>query len=413
MKDIVRLLKSAGIYLIGNVLSKLAAFLMLPIHTAYLNPAAYGAYDATLAYASFFGSVLYLDIWNGILRFMYDEEQPGDKLRPALAGATLFSVSSTLFCIGMLCLSQVLSLPHVGLLCLYGVMNNLQQAAGSISRGLGQRTRYMAAGIAGAVCSAVSSLLLLRAGLGVPALYISSCLGALVATIIQFSAIRQCPRKDIVLDPSLLRRLFIFSLPLSLNSIAYWFLTAYNRIAISRTLSDYDNGLYAIAGKFGMIVLLVTQCVQLAWQELAFARITASPDMARAYFSRAIALFLCSLVAIAAALLLAVPLVFPYIVDAAYQDALSLVPLYLLAMLFSATCSFLASIFGALKKTNALFINMAIGAVVNVLCLHAFMEPLGAKAAALSMAAGFGVTAIAHALRLQKEGVLSFSFRKK
>ena len=54
--------------------------------------------------------------------------------------------------------------------------------------------------------------------------------------------------------------MLIFSLPLCMNSVAYWFLTSYNRVAISNVLSVSENGLYSIAGRFSSFITLFTTC---------------------------------------------------------------------------------------------------------------------------------------------------------
>ena len=75
MKDFIKFIKSSGIYFFGNILTKLISFLLLPIYTKFINPTDYGTYDLMIAYITFFTSVLFLDIWSGIMRFMFDYDK--------------------------------------------------------------------------------------------------------------------------------------------------------------------------------------------------------------------------------------------------------------------------------------------------------------------------------------------------
>ena len=74
-------IKSTIAYFFGNILSKLIVFFMLPLYTAYISPADYGYYDLTKTYIDLFCSILFLDIWSGTLRFMFDSNQHSDKFK--------------------------------------------------------------------------------------------------------------------------------------------------------------------------------------------------------------------------------------------------------------------------------------------------------------------------------------------
>ena len=74
MKNFWKFVKTSGIYFVGTVLQKLITFFLLPIYTAYISPKDMGTYDAAIAYITFLCSVLFLDIWSGIMRFTFEYE---------------------------------------------------------------------------------------------------------------------------------------------------------------------------------------------------------------------------------------------------------------------------------------------------------------------------------------------------
>ena len=92
-------------------------------------------------------------------------------------------------------------------------------------------------------------------------LYIAYCLGNVVNILIIGGNVKLVyflhPK---FFDKNILKEMLRFLLHLSINSAAYWFLTSYNRVVIAERLSAAENGLYAVASKFGNMVSLVTQC---------------------------------------------------------------------------------------------------------------------------------------------------------
>ena len=94
MKDFFKFIKSSGIYFVGSVLTKLISFILLPMYTSYINPTDYGTYDLYISYITFLCSVLFLDIWNGIMRFMFDYEG-NDKKKAINSGTGIFLISSS------------------------------------------------------------------------------------------------------------------------------------------------------------------------------------------------------------------------------------------------------------------------------------------------------------------------------
>ena len=91
--------KSSSLYFLGNVLTKLIGFLMLPIFTEYLNTNEYGYYDVANTYLNLVISFLFLDIYVGIMRFIYDQKETETAYRPIFNGFLIFMVSLVLYTI--------------------------------------------------------------------------------------------------------------------------------------------------------------------------------------------------------------------------------------------------------------------------------------------------------------------------
>lgn len=413
MKDFIKFLKSTFIYLLGNVLIKLISFFMLPIYTKYIDPSAYGTYDLHIAYITFLSSILFLDIWGGVMRFMFDYKDEKDKAKPIFNGFAIFSVSVLVYTIILILFNFRMNVEYVGVLYLYGILMNLQNMFGYIARGYSKNFLYALSGIIGSFVTIVCNILfLVYFKMGYEALYISSCIGFLANILTVYFGVRSYKFINFkYYDKSLFKNMYKYSLPLCLNSVAYWFLTSYNKVVINNNLTSYDNGLYAISGKFGLAVNLFTSCFQMAWQELSFSKVDVKKENLGKFYTEGINEYIKFL---AIGLLMMLPVInvfFPYIVDESYYDAINIIPFYLLATLASSISSFLASIFSALKKTKSIFRTTAVGSIVNVIFIHLSINKFGVQAASISLFLGYTVNVVRRIFILKKYIDLRVNYR--
>lgn len=396
MKDLLRFIKSTGIYLLGNVLSKSLSFFLLPLYTSYLSPNDYGTYDLSIAYNTFLISILFLDIWEGTMRFMFDFSGK-DKNRPITIGILMFSISTAIYAIVLLIFGKVAGLHFLGLLFIMGVTNNFQQVVGYIARGFGKNNAFVMCGLIGSLVTLLSNIILLTVfHMDYSALYISSILGLGINALGLSYVIRLWDRVKIAFfDSSLFREMLKYSLPLCLNSGAWWFLNGFNRVMISYTLSNADNGMYAVATRFSSMLMLVTTGFQMAWQELSYSKANTSNEEKVRLYSRAMNEYSRFLYLGLIALLPMIKIIFPYFIDDKYAAAIAIVPIALYSTFFSSLTSFLASIINILKKNQFIFITTLLSAVTNVLLLLLLIKHLGVQAATVSLCAGYAVSFVA------------------
>ena len=68
------LFQSSVIYFIGQILSKIISFLLLPLYTNYINTSDFGYYDFTVSILGVIVPVIFLEIWTGTLRFGVEKQ---------------------------------------------------------------------------------------------------------------------------------------------------------------------------------------------------------------------------------------------------------------------------------------------------------------------------------------------------
>lgn len=411
MKDLLRFIKSSGIYFVGTVLTKLISFLLLPLYTSYISPADYGTYDLYNAYVMFFCSVLFLDIWAGIMRFMYDYS--GDeKKKPISCGIVIFTISSVLYSILVLGMALILNLEYPIWIFLYGILMNMQTLVGYIARGYGKNILYAAAGLGGSVVTIVFNIILLvYAHMDYSALFIASCIGFVFNIIMVIIGV-QVPHAFSIryFDKKIFRELLMFSLPLCVNSVAYWFLTGYNRVAVSAAIGTEANGYYAIAGRFGSMITLFTTCFQMAWQELAYSKSAKENNLGK-FYSVAINSYIKCMGAGLLIMIPAIYVIYPIMIHESYSVGRELIPMYLMGTILSSVSSFLGNTFSAIKKNNLLFLTMLTGSVINVASIHILLPLIGLQASNVALAAGFLALCITRVVLLKREMELRMDCR--
>lgn len=413
MKDLLRFIKSTGIYLLGNVLSKSLSFFLLPLYTSYLSPTDYGTYDLSIAYNTFLISILFLDIWEGTMRFMFDFSGE-DKNKPITIGLLMFSVSTAIYAIMLLIFGKIAGLHFLGLLFIMGVTNNFQQVVGYIARGFGKNNAFVMCGLIGSLITLLSNIVLLTVfHMDYSALYISSILGLGINALGLSYVIRLWNRVKIVFfDSTLFSEMVRYSLPLCLNSGAWWFLNGFNRVIISHTLSNADNGMYAVATRFSSMLMLVTTGFQMAWQELSYSKANNSDEEKVKLYSRAMNEYSRFLYLGLIALLPIIKIIFPYFIGEKYKAAIILVPIALYGTFFSSLTVFLASIINILKKNQFIFVTTLLSAATNVGLLLLLIKQLGVQAATISLCAGYAVSFVARIKLVQKYVKLNINIKQ-
>ena len=389
-----KFLKSSIIYFIGSVLTKGISFFLLPLYTNLISKADMGYYDLTVSYLNIIFPVICMEVWSGIMRFMYDSSEKEGKYRAVFNGLLLFTCSMLLYSLLFIGLGFFSDIRYLFLIYLFGLLTMIQNFYSYLVRGLGYSTVFAVSGLIGSLVNAGSNIIMILClGMRLDSLYIAMILGLLVQIIIMECKVRLLKNISFkMFDKSILKGLAKFSLPLSLNSACFWFLSGYNRIGISNILGYEANGVYSVAAKFAFIISLVSSCFTMAWQELAYSK---GNDADKGELYTAASNYYLQFLAVGLLLFLpAINVVFPFFIGPEFRSAFDFIPLYLLGTAASIFSSFLGNIFGAEKKTNIIFFSTVAAAAVNVGLFHLLVGNMGLQAANISLLCGFLVNIV-------------------
>jgi len=382
-------LKNSGIFFFGNVLSKVIVFFMLPIYTNYIPPADYGLYDLSMTYIIILTAVLYFDIWQSVQRFIFDFDEDSLKYRVIYSGWQIFGVCTIVyFLLGVIGYTFI-SLKYYWLIFAYGLALCIQHMYTSAIRGFQKNTLYAISGVVNTLTTVVLNILfIVFLGLDYSSLYIASICGSVSQILILERELKVFKGFSLKRNKEQKSQMLKYALPLCLNSVSYWLLTSFNRIVISQRMSYDDNGIYAIGNKFGSIIYLVTTCFTLAWQDMSFSHGYGKKDDS-GFYSKACSLYT-KFNYLGFSLVLPVfYIVFPFLVNEAYDAARQTIPLFLLVTILSTYSTFMSNIFYAIKDTRPAFTSMAVSVVLNFALCYPLIDWWGLNGANLSILISF------------------------
>lgn len=397
-------IKSSGFYFLGNVLSKLILFFLLPIYTSYISPEHLGYYDVSYTCLNLLTTFLFVDIYVGIMRFIFDAPTITNIKKPVFNGLIIFCVSLFLFTILAITLWISFDIQYIGYVYLYGVFLTINNLFGYLVRALGFNKLYALSGVVATfVIGALNIIGIVFMKGGIEVLYISSIIGLLTQVIIQERKIHI--RRYIsfrFFDKALLSELFYYSIPLSLNSLAFWLLTGYTNVAISRLLGLDANGIYIVAAKFGVAISLLSTCFNLAWQEIAFKKGLDDKKELGQFYSHAINLLIKFFSLWGICLIPVCFIIFPFVVKGDYASSLGIIPLCIIVAILSVISSFLGQVYAAIKATKEIMRSTITACILNLVLVPLFISFAGLWGAIVGMIISYLVNVIMRIVILRK-----------
>ena len=383
-----KLLRHTCLLGVSSALCKAVSFFLLPLYTATLTPAEFGASDILVSTAVLLLPLVSCNAPEAVFRFAVGDRAPSGVFRTgarcAVTGLALF-----LLLLPVLGLSARLR-PYLLYLYLYVAAATLHSLLAHTLRAAGEYGLYALQQIFCALLTALLGILFLTVlRLGVRG-YLASVFTADLVTAL---TVALCLRPWRLLsagraESGLARAMLRYSVPLIPASALWWVIALSDRYILLAFHGEAATGIYAAAGRLPGLLTFALGVFMEAWQ---YAAICEKDQTRAARFGRMYAMLLPFLVAVCAVLMvLARPLV-SLLFDADYAAAARDVPLLVLAGLFSALASFFGSVYTVEIRSGAILLTTLGGALLNLALNAALIPRMGTSGAALA-------TCIAYAL---------------
>ncbi len=397
-----RLATTGAAYTASSVLSKLIAVFLLPVYTAYLSPADYGAAEVMLASLVAASIVVRLGVIEAILRFYYLAGERGEAV-VRTGFASLFWTTTVAALIALPLAGPIsealLEEPDAGLarLAILGLWQlTLWEYVLTLLR-LDERARaYFAFTIAAVLVTIpITVALVVATDLGASAILLGNFGTGVLFLLGRIWVERR--RLSLRVDTGLLRRMVRFGLPTMPAELTLYSLSFLDRIIIVRLAGLAEAGLYALAIKFANGMQVLVRGFHLAWPPLAYS--IQDDDEARGAYALIVTWFVAVCAFAVVGLWLLAPWLVRLLADERYFSANEAVGPLAAGTALYALYLVLVVILGRTGRTEYSFPATAVAVAVNVGLNLLLVPEHGIVGAGVALLASYlVVVALMHAI---------------
>lgn len=375
------------IFAIGNGVSVILAFAMVPFYTKMLSPSDFGTSDIITTTVAMLVPLASLNIFAAVFRYALDNHDQ----QKVFTNSLLVSSVGAGVALSVSAICQLFQIPFALFTGVYIAITIFMTLTQNFVRGINHVKSFAISGVIATITNILSNLVLMWVfKLGLHGYLYSLVISATVTLVYLVFANRlhQYFKIDKV-SRAYTKELLTFAMPMIPNSFAWWLTNDANKLIILMFLGPGANGILAVANKIPNMVSTLFGMFANAWQISAVK--TNGDDDANAskvYSTTFNSVFGLLLVGCGFIVLIIKWFMNFYVGEHFYQ-AWTLVPILLLTAVFSNASAFLGTTYLVAKKTNGLITTTVWGMLINtVLCLL-LVPIIGLNGAGLAGAIGF------------------------
>lgn len=395
--------KNTLLFTISSFGSKIISFLLVPLYTYVLSTTDYGTVDLMTTTVQLLIPIMTINIQDAVLRFSLDAEC--DEKEVIGEALKIIAISTALLAISLLIIwkSNILKMDAQYLYFLFlsfvfGSINNC------FSMYLRARNKVLILTIGGLMNTILTCglniVLLLCVKMGVTGYLIANVVGTGIAVVFMLFAGDIYKEANFRNTNHLLKLMIPYSLPLVVNSLAWWVNNASDRYILTFFCGAGINGIYAVAYKIPTILSTVQTVFYNAWSISAI--IEYDKDDKDGFIGNVYTMY-SSASYLGCTILLVLNV---FIAKVLYSNdffmAWKYVPFLLVGTVFNGIALFEGCIFTAVKKTKDVSITTIMGTLVNTLLNFVLIPVIGATGAALATMAGYCSIWIVRTLQMRK-----------
>lgn len=370
-----RMIKTTLIYFIGNFGSKLLSFLLLPLYTYWLSPEQFGEIDLLLNIIPLIGPIFTLQTTETIFRFLFECKSDEEKRLNITNAFVIYICGMICFFVIYIPYCIISDFKYSFLFGVYFVILYFSIFVQQVMRGFQKNILYSLSGILSTLVYGVTNVFLIKI-ISEKSLLIAPTLGAISIIIFGFFKIKLFSFLDYkLINGNIIKKQLNYSLPLVPNQISWWVNGVIGKYIINFFIGTSANGILAVATKFPNLLSTITQIYFLAWVENSIYEYK-SKDRDE-YFSNNLNGLIEFLLFSMSGILIVVKVYFLYAIDEKYTQALNLIPILFLAMLFNSISTFLGSVYTASQKTKDAFFTTIYAGISNIILSFIMIPKLG------------------------------------
>lgn len=406
-----RFFQTALTYFVGNILSKLVTFFLIPLYTNKLLPEEYGSYDLIVTVITLLVAITFFQIWDGMFRISFEYKEEKDKYSIICDSLAVYAVGILFYSLLFFIILKNFRFDCWEYVYLYGILSGLQSLYSFMARVFLKNRLFVISGTVNTLTVALCNIfLILYLHYGIKSLYLSQIIGCLFQIVIiehSLKVIHRVKFKNINLER--IKLMLKYSLPLCVATISYWLLSGYTKLVINLTLGAYENGIYAIACSLSNAAVIAINIFQFAWNEAAYM-MAHEPDRSKVYIKCVNLLFItvcfgCAIICII------IKMLFPHLVGAEYRRASDIIPVLMTGISANAIAGFLGTLFMTEKQTLFILTSSMAASIFNFIISYPMTRIFGIYGAVISLTFSFYILLMLRLKQLKNRFSVSISRR--
>lgn len=359
-----QLLSDTFVFAIGNILSKLILFFLMPLYTSALTTDEFGVAELLNNSVELALPIASICIYEAVFRFCIDKGADHKKILSI--GLSVLSKSFVIVFALMFVGSRFIKYEYTWYFALMLFTAALRQLFAQFARGIGHVKRFAFSGILNALMLAVFNIIFLaKFNLNISGYLISIILSNAISAVFLFFASKvYCYISLNSYDKILLKAMVIYSLPQIPNMLSWWVTNLSSRYIIAGFWGASMAGLFTAASKLPSLVNLLTTIFQKAWQFSSAKEI--GEKGSDKFFSDVFKAFSVFMIISCSGLILFVPLISKFLLKGEFYCAWIYVPLLMISATINSYSVYFGTFYSAAMKNKMIMVSTIIGASISL-----------------------------------------------
>lgn len=413
MNEQKRLIQNTGIIAIGNLSTKLVSFFLLPLYTSILTTSEYGIVDYIVSISTFCVPFISLLMDESMFRFLIDCKNERQKSKVISTSMIIILSGGGIFLCVAIPILLYIRYEYTIYFLLYIISSVVSTMMSAFLRGIGRTDQYAVFNFMTSFVKILLNIVFIAIlYLGVEGMMLASIIAQIAVSGIYFVITQLWLYLDFKqIEEKRVKEMIKYSIPLIPNKVSWSIINLSDRIIIMNYMGSNYSGLYAVSYKFPTLMDTIYSFFYQSWKESS-ARVMGDSDQNIFYNSvyNYLKNFMYSVVL---GMIAFMPLVFHFLVNPSYQDAILYVPILLMATYFSNISGFYGGIFTAYKDTKIMGTTTIVAACINLMVNFCLIHMWGLYAAAFSTLLANLVVCFYRRIKVRKYIVLQENYRKK
>ena len=387
-----QLLSNTFVFAIGNILTKLILFFLMPLYTSAMTTQQFGIAELLNNSVEFALPITSLCIYDAVFRFAIDKDADHKKI--LTNGLNILLKSFIIAGVLIYVANWFVKYEYAWHFAVMLFTAALRQLFAQFARGIGHVKRFTVSGVINALLLGIFNVIFLVGfNLDIDGYLISIILSNIISTIfILFaSKIYRYISFDSI-DKELLKSMLIFSLPQIPNMLSWWITNLSSRYVIAGFCGAGMAGLFTAASKLPSMINLLTSIFQKAWQFSSSKEIGEKDS--NEFFSDVFKAYSAFILISSSGLILLVPLISKFILKGEFYSAWIYVPLLMVSAALNSYSVYFGTFYTAAKKNKMIMVSTMIGAAVSLIICFVTIPFVGIYGALIASVASYFIIVV-------------------